>query len=236
MTWLQERLARLEAPPVRAGFREQLWERIEQRERTAARRWRAVAVVAVAAAVAAASAAGVLAFGVGTATAPIDRTLSCPIELVGGVHKLQLGAISRQAPTRINGKLELRPGGFWANAGLTDTPLQLAFVTGLPDGVVLDHVVCTPAQRIPLAPSGLPLLNVLKAFSGGTLAQACWVADRITLRLHVTFGKAGAPVAAQMAIRSGAKQRPAAFLDWTPARVRAYVSRGFCRPGRYPGQ
>ncbi len=237
MTWLQERLVRLEAPPVRPGFREELWERIEERERSATRRWRASAIVAVAVAVAAASAAGVLAFGVASgATSPVDETVSCPIEIVGGVNKLVLGAIPRHKPIRVNGKLEPRPGGFWAQSGLTNTPVQLAFLTGLKDGVTLDHLVCTPAQRIPLARAGLPLLNVLNAFHGGTVSQECWVAPRITLRLHVIFGKTGAPIAAQMAIRSGAKRRPVAFFDWTLARIRAYVSQGFCRPGRFPGQ
>src|SRR5438067_6320426 len=119
------RLDDLVAPPARPGFREQLWERIEQRERTASRRWRTVAVVAFGSAVAAASAAGVLAFGTaGGSSGPIDRTLSCPVSVVGGVNLLRLGATARQKAVRVNGKLYPRPGEFWADEGLTNTPLQ----------------------------------------------------------------------------------------------------------------
>jgi len=235
VTWLEERLAPLEPPPPRPGFREELWERVEERERSAARRWRAAAIVSVAVAAAAASAAGVLAFGDGRAsTAPIDRTLTCPVDMVGGVHVLRLDAVAAAKPISVNGKLESRPGGFWVEEGLTTNPLQLVFVQGLPESYVLDKVVCTPAPRIPLAASGLPLLTVLHANKGGTLFQECWVAPRVTIRLHLTFGKTGAPVAAQMAIRSGAKQRPVAFFDWTVSRVQASVSRSFCRPGHHP--
>jgi hypothetical protein len=42
--------------------------------------------------------------------------------------------------------------------------------------------------------------------------------------MHVKLGRSGAPVAAQIAVRSGAKQHPVAYIDWTPTRISAYVS------------
>jgi hypothetical protein len=90
-------------------------------------------------------------------------------------------------------------------------------------GYALDRNVCTPAPRIPLAPAGLPLLGD-GGVNGGDIGRECWVGPRITLRVHVRLGRSGAPVAAELAIRTGRKQHPVAFIQWTPTRARGYFS------------
>jgi hypothetical protein len=42
--------------------------------------------------------------------------------------------------------------------------------------------------------------------------------------MRVTFGPSGAPIEARLAMRSGAKLRPVAYVEWTPTLVRAFVS------------
>jgi hypothetical protein len=48
-------------------------------------------------------------------------------------------------------------------------------------------------------------------------------AATVTLRLRATITK-GMAVAAQLAVRSGKKQRPIAYFDWTPKKVTAYLT------------
>src|SRR4051794_40086062 len=85
----------LVAPEPRPRFREELWELAEQRERSAARRWRALALAAVVVAAAALSGvAGVLAYGRQSAVT-IDRTIACPVPIQGGVPEFHLYAVAR---------------------------------------------------------------------------------------------------------------------------------------------
>ena len=44
--------------------------------------------------------------------------------------------------------------------------------------------------------------------------------------MRVTLAKNGLPVSAKLAIRSGKKLRPVAYVDWTPTRVRAWLAPG----------
>jgi hypothetical protein len=88
--------------------------------------------------------------------------------------------------------------------------------------------MCTKTAPIPLARSGLPLYAVYKTGERGLGSfdngAACWVATRVAVRLHVTIGKNARPTAGQLALRSGKKLRPIAFVDWTPKRVAVYFS------------
>jgi len=220
MSELRDTLERLVAPPPRAEFHDELWDRLQASERATARRWRAAAIVATALAVAATSAAGVLAFG-SSAPATLDRTISCPAPDQGGVNVVRLNAQAKQRPIPVGGKLEPNPAIVFFAIGPTVNQLPLISLSSGKTGYSLDHSLCTATREIPLARSGLPL-SVFRT-SGGVFRE-CWVAPRITIRLRARFGSSGVPLAALLAVRSGKRQHPVAYIDWTPRRVTAYLS------------
>jgi len=235
-------LERLVAPPARSGFHEELWDRIQERERAAARFWRAAAVAIAVVAVAATSAAGVLAFGSASATV-VDRTLSCPVAPNG---EIALFAHVKGPTTRVHeasnpaGKLVPHPAlveldtgrGVIVNGGLIQiVQTTLAGVysgASLSEkaGYTLDGSDCLSVKPVPLAPAGLRSAGVFTGGGGAGVYKECSVARPATFRMRVTLAKSGLPVAAKLAIRSGKKLRPVAYVDWTPKRVRAWLAPG----------
>ena len=73
-------------------------------------------------------------------------------------------------------------------------------------------------------PTGLHAVGTYTGSKGDGVDRECWLATTASIRLHVVLGRSGAPIAAQIAVRSGAKQHPVAYVDWTPTRITAYVS------------
>ena len=237
---LRAMLERLVAPPARSGFHEELWDRIEARERAAARFWRTVAVAAFAVAAAAVSAAGVLAFGSGSATV-VDRTLSCPVAPNG---QIALFAHVKGPSIRVHeasvpsGKLVPRPAlveldtgrGVIVNGGLVQivqTTLAGAYAgesLTAKAGYTLDGGECSSVKAIPLASSGLRSAGVFTGGGAAGVYRECSVAQPATFRMRVTLAKNGLPVAVKLAVRSGKKLRPVAYVDWTPKRVRAWLA------------
>lgn len=187
---------------------------------------RAAVATAVAVAAAAAAAQGAVAVGDQTERV-VDRTISCSVPVRGGVNLLEVGASPRQRPIESEGKLEAVPASVWVDVGPSGNLLWLALVSADKSGYVLEGHLCAPAGRIPLARASLPLLGVFRA-RRGSVSRECWVASRISLRLRVVLRSSGKPLAAQLAIRTGRQHRPVAFIEWSPARVRAFVSAGFC--------
>jgi hypothetical protein len=130
-----------------------------------------------------------------------DRTVSCPVPELGGVNVVDLSA------GRTSVLLELpSPLG---------QPRQLADAfRGHPAEINLSW--CKPAPPIPLARGTLPRL--------GQLDNTCWSGATIVVRLRATA------TGAQLAIRTGRKQRPLAYVEWTGKRVAAYGTSD-CMPG-----
>jgi len=220
---MPERLDELVAPPAGRDFHAELWERIDARERASRRRRRAFAAVVVAAALVTMSAAGVFAYG--EQTKPLDRTLSCPVPEQGGVNVLHLTAHVKGPPLHFGSRTAPNPAIALLVAGNpSTTQLQYVGVSSLRGGYVFDQTVCRTAPAIPLVRAGLPLAGIYRGSDSSGIDRECWFAAVVSVRLHVSLGRGGAPVAAQIAIRSGAKQRPAAYIEWTPTRIRAYVS------------
>lgn len=242
MSELRSKLERLVAPPARAGFHDQVWEAIESRERASARRWRAAAIAAAAVAALAVSAASVLAFGVGGSTV-VDRTLSCSVAPNG---EIALFAHVKGPTTRVHeasnpaGKLVPHPAlveldtgrGVIVNGGLiqiVQTTLAGAYSgasLSAKAGYTLDGSDCLAAKPVPLAPAGLRSAGTFAGGGGAGVYRECAVAREATFRMRVTLAKSGLPVAAKLAIRSGKKLRPVAYVDWTPKRVRAWLAPG----------
>jgi hypothetical protein len=217
------RLEGLIAPPAGADFHSNLWDRIGIQERAARRRRRVVLVVAIAAALGTLSAAGVRAFG--EQTHPADRTLSCPVPDQGGVNRLNLTAHVKAPPMKYNGTTFPNPAVAIIDTGAPGmTQLQYVGVTSVRGGTQFDESVCHTAPPIPLARAGLPAAGVYRGTAGAGIRRECWLAPTVTVRMRVTFGPSGAPIEARLAMRSGAKLRPVAYVEWTPTLVRAFVS------------
>jgi hypothetical protein len=217
------RLERLVAPPADPDFHGNLWERIGVQERVSRRRRRVAMVVAVAAALGTVSAAGVFAFG--EQTQAVDRTIACPVPDQGGVNRVNVTAHVKAPPMHYSGKTFPNPALAIIDTGAPGTQqLQYVGVTSIRGGISFDESVCQAAPAIPLARAGLPAVGVYRGTAGAGIRRECWLAPTVTVRMHVTLGAAGAPVEARLAVRSGAKLRPVAYIEWTPTLVRAFVS------------
>jgi hypothetical protein len=219
----EPRLERLVAPPAGHDFHTQLWERIGDRERASRRRRRTLIAVAGVAALLTVSAAGVFAYG--QERQPLDRTVSCPVPEQGGVNVLYLTAHVKAPPVAYGGKKVPRPALALIEAGdQVVTQLQYVGVTSVRGGYLFDQTICHTASAIPLTPAGLRAVGTWTGSRGDGVDRECWIATVASIRMHVKLGRSGAPVAAQIAVRSGAKQHPVAYIEWTPARITAFVS------------
>jgi hypothetical protein len=236
---VRDALERLPVPNEPADFFDDLWLRAEQQERQAARRWRRISIGLVALVVTAGTAAGVFAVGRGSGATVVDRTIACRVITNLDSGTIRIGAQVRLPPDHVNGGVFYQPGSLWVagNAG-AQPDLTLAAVSPtlviatktIKTGHFFDGTICKKAAAIPLAPSRLPTLGIFSRAGNTRLDESCDVAkdSLVTIRLRVT-SQANTPSSALLAIRSGKHQRPTAFVDWTPTRVRAWMAPG-CVP------
>jgi hypothetical protein len=214
----------LEAPPASSEFHAELRRRIETGERLARGRRRAAALVAVGAAVVIVSATSVSAFR--EQTKPIDRTFSCSVPEQGGVNRVDLVIQLKGPPFSFGGKRIPRVAEAIVNTGTVGSVGSLTDfggVTSARGGYGVNDQVCTSAAAVPLSRGKLPLLAELRGAKGDEVEKECWLAPTIRMRIHTTF-RNGAPITTQIAVRSGAKLHPTAFIDWTPTHIRLYAS------------
>jgi hypothetical protein len=218
------KLEDLQAPPASPEFHSELRRRIDTGERLARGRRRAAALVAVVAALVIVSATSVSAFR--EQTKPIDRTYSCSVPEQGGVNRVDLVLQVKGPPFSFGGKRVPRVAEAIVNTGTVGNVGSLTDfggVTSARGGYGVNEQVCTPAAAIPLIRGTLPLLAEVRGTKGDEVEKECWLASTIRMRIHTTF-KNGAPITAQIAVRSGAKLHPTAFIDWTPTHSRLYAS------------
>jgi hypothetical protein len=218
----------LVAPEARPRFREELWERAQLQDRRVARRWRALAIAAMVLAAGALSTAGVLAFSSGDGAAgatTYDRTLSCPMAVQGGVPVARLSAHARYSffnngqnfsMVAFTGVVDKNGQGYAALGAV-----RASYGFAMPS-------LCTPAKAVTLRPSGLPLYDVYTNGQPGLGATdngaQCFVGGRATMRVHANIGRNDTPVSGQIALWTGKKLHPVAFVQWTPKRVAVYLS------------
>jgi hypothetical protein len=215
----------LQAPLAGPDFRPELRRGIAQGERLARRRRRTVALVALVAGLGVASAASVSAFR--EQPTPVDASYTCSVPDQGGVNKVVVKAQVKGPPYSFGGKRIPRVAEAIFNTGDVGTAASLVDfggVTSARHGFGVNDQVCTKAAPIPLVRAGLPLVAELRGTGGDELQQECWLAPTVRMRIHVTYDEHRAPVAARLALRSGAKLRPAAYIDWTPTHIRVYTS------------
>jgi hypothetical protein len=152
----------------------------------------------------------------------VDRTVSCQVPAQAGIPILTL----RASPTSKN---SLIAAGLWAYANDRNGNggVALLGVANVQNGYAAPAAGwCVAAPRIPLAHDGIPREGVYPKYSDGLgqgIGSRCMTAGRVTIRLRATIVGA-TPVAAQLAVRSGKRQRPVAYVDWTPKRVTTYLT------------
>jgi hypothetical protein len=163
-----------------------------------------------------------------TSSTVIDQTVTCHVPVQAGIPILTLQAspVSRFSGT--DGKPVFISAGLWAKVDDRDlSGVTLLGVANVLNGfAAADSNWCKPAPRIPLAPSGVPQEGVYKSPSQGLgegMGSRCRSATTVTIRLRATILK-GIAVAAQLAVRSGKKQRAIAYVDWSPKQVTTYLT------------
>lgn len=213
----------LRAPEGRPGFHAELRRRVESAERRARNRRRVAAVVAAGAAIVIASAAGVSAFR--DQTKPLDQSVSCSVPDQGGVNVLDLQVRAKAPPFVVKGHTIPNPAQAVIEAGPFGAQTQFVGVTAAHGGYLVNQDVChAGAAAVPLTRAGLTTVNVVRGRSGAEADKECWLAPTATIRMHIAFSGSGAPVAAQIALWSGAKRHAAAFIDWSPTRATVYTA------------
>lgn len=227
---VREALERLPVPEERSGFFDDLWLKAEQEEREAARRWRRIAVALIALVVSAGTAAGVFAVGRGASATVADRTIACRVITNLDSGSIYIGSEVRLPPDHVNGGISYEPGSLWVagNAGAQPELTYVQVSKLVKGGYSFDGTICKKAATIPLARSGLPSLGTFSRGGNTRFDESCDVAkdSLVTVRMRVTESSANTPTAALVAIRSGPRQRPTAFVEWTPTRVRAWLAAG----------
>jgi hypothetical protein len=225
-------LERVPVPAERSRFLDELWQKAEAGERRAARRWRRTSVVLAVIIVAAGTAAGVLAVGRAGGAKVVDRTIGCRVVTNLDSGTLELAAQVRLPPRYAGGGVISQPGSVTASSPqlLYAAASSNIFANGrtAKSGYYFDESICQNAHAIPFVHTGLSSLGDFSRAGQTEFSEACDVArnSMVTVRLRVVLDSAGAPTAARLAIRAGRRQRPAAFVDWTPAAVRAWVAPG----------
>jgi hypothetical protein len=228
MSDLVERLERAaaSAPERQPSFREELWRRIDVAERARRRRRAAGLLGAIAVVGAGLAAGGVAAFQTAPART-VDNAYTCIVQDQGGIPVVHVKAYARYR-FRNNGKTFSFPplAGFYDRA-----QNDLGTVAQATHGY--GHApapLCTTAPPVALARSELPLLGIYRNGSpglgggaGGNGAE-CPVGAHVAIRVRIVLDKRDVPVSARLALRSGKKLRPIAFVEWTPTRVTVYAS------------
>jgi hypothetical protein len=237
---LRARLLELEgAAPD--GFYEDLWDAIEVHGRTVARRRTLAMSLVLAAAVAALTSAAVHALahdGTRAFAGPrtMQRSYACTIPAANGVPVLTIDA----AP--LSGYASPKP-----------VPSHVLVTVGVPIGVtgpppIADWTggyavppfdtgrVCSPASAVAYSPRGLTLEGVYPQTRHGgngvyapSLHVRCLYAAHVVVSTRLQLDRRGRPVAAKLAIRSArGRKQPIAYVEWSPALVRAYTDSSSC--------
>jgi hypothetical protein len=211
--WVRDRLARLDPPPRRPGFEEELWQRLEGQERSLARRWRLTSIALAAVAAAAISAAAVLATAQGTG-ATVDRTVSCATQVQGGLHVFEIQTFLKgpQFPT----------SGVQI---MSQQQLLVGFNTLNTEPLIVDTGSCRPVKRrFPLTAAKLPSAGT---FTPGytNFSARCPLGGRVLVRVRLGLDAQGRPRHALVAVRMEKGNRPVAFLQWSAKRVTASIIR-----------
>lgn len=160
------------------------------------------------------------------AASTINTTYSCRVQKA---HTINLDASVTLPP--VNGKaqpgvLVLSTGVKVIKQGNTTTVVSQLGVQAVKHGLKIDKSACRHVtKQIPLKPKGLagPPVTVT-ATQRGFDNELCSSTARVLFRLRLTMTNQK-PSHALLAVRdTGSKSRPVAFYNWTPSKVKIYLS------------
>lgn len=163
----------------------------------------------------------------------IDMTVACPVRTVLNSGSFYVFARVSEPPLA---KGQPNPGAVGVSSYTQPQVMYGAvgksfFITATKKnttGYYVDRSTCKPTRAIPLSPSGLPSSGVFTVAGNEDMTRLCSVVANgtVTVRVRVVMSRPDRPVSARVAVRAGPHHRPAAFIDWTPTRFKAFVASG----------
>jgi hypothetical protein len=237
---LRARLLELEgAAPD--GFYDDLWDAVEVQGRTTARRRTLAMTLVLAAVVAALTSAAVHALthdGQRVFAGPktVERSYACTIPAANGVPVLTVDAAplaGYASPKPVPAHVIVNIG---APIGVTLPPPIADWTGGYAIPPFDTGRVCSHAAAVAYSPKGLTLEGVYpQTRTGGngvyapSLHVRCLYAAHVLVSARLQLDKRGRPLSAKLAIRSArGKKPPIAYVEWSPALVRAYTDASSC--------
>jgi hypothetical protein len=225
-------------PPESTAFFDELWSRVEAHKIARARRGRRLGIATATTCVAAVAAAGVYAGpallgSTRGARSVLDKTYSCPVQVLTRSHAIDIGAHVLVPYADAEHNPTGKAGPIPANVSVTTVTKevggkfvpQLAFDAAHP-GVRVDRSTCrSSGHGVTLKPAaGLaPQGSVTLAFLGG-FGERCVTASRVVVRARLVLEN-GSPRSAAVAIRDdAARGRPVALVNWTPKKITYFLS------------
>ena len=175
---------------------------------------RSKALVALAAfAVAAVAATAVLAKPRGGGST-VNRTVSCAAQ-----YDIDLSAFARRPDI-----------GAGETLSSSHTSVVLIGFDTSHKGFTLDGSACRPAKaKIPLKRAGLPLGGTYAAGDYASFDGRCVLSGKVLVRMRLHLDGSGTPASGALAVwrhvktKHGKHLKPLAFVQWSPAHVRAYL-------------
>lgn len=214
-------LRKLELPPERSTFFEELRRRVAEHERRSARLWRRATVVLGAISIPAVAAAAVFAATLSAGSA-VERTVSCQTQ-GGGVHFFAFST----NPTA-KAAIALVATGATTSLFTVDTRYS---------GYTLSSSLCHPTKRrISLGRAGLAPGSTSSAGQYSAPTIYCPATPHVLLRFAVRLDGSGKPQSASLSIWSQpkakrARSHPIAYAAWSPQRSSTYFSGGCTTSG-----
>lgn len=199
--------------PAMPSFFEDFWREAEQRQRRAARRWRALALGLAAVAAGAVSAAGVLASS-RSAAAVVDQTWSCVPAQVATGPTIGIHASVRTPRSEPYFHLTMQQPPEPAQLGPSAVHFDASSST-----VQWDTQHCRRVHSaLVFGPHGLPADNVYTTHFLGNFLGTCRTAAHVLVRANVVF-KHGRPSSGRVLIVDAPTQRAVFYAQWSPTRI-----------------
>ncbi|MGH3050445.1 MAG: hypothetical protein ACRDLK_09820 [Gaiellaceae bacterium] len=144
----------------------------------------------------------------------VNRTVSCAVQ-----YDVDLSAWARRPDI-----------GAGESLTYSHTSGNLIFFDTSHKGFTLDSSACRPTKaEIPLKRAGLPLGGTYAAGDYAGFDGRCVLSGKVLVRMRLHLDGSGTPASGALAVwrhvktKHGRHLKPLAFVQWSPAHVRAYL-------------
>jgi hypothetical protein len=220
-------LEQMHVPPDPPQFFDELWERVQARERAAARRWRRISLVLALVAAGAISSAGILA-AAPTPRNVVDLRAVCQAGPQGGLPVFTvLGIPSGPPPAGAVGPAHPPPGFKVASGVSIEDGLQAQILSfsSLFSGYQLDRRRCGAEKRsISFSHSGLDPVGTFHFGDYVSVGRRCLGFARFAFRVRITTSDQGLPEKAQLVVVTTKTRKPLVYLQWSQQTVTGYAA------------